>query len=309
MLRVALLLLVVGSCAAACSDDSTATATSSPDASTTTTAVMREPTGHEVWQERLVDTSRPTTPSTGPSAPTRTLETTIYQPQPSGPHPLIVFAHGISGHPDKHTELFSAWADAGFVVAAPAFPLTNAEIPNAFDNVGDVGQQTEDLAFVIRQVVALGQDPDSRLFEAIDAANIGVSGLSAGSIAAYSVAFGGTYRGLGVTAAAILDGYATEGLDLDGHIRLLIAHSDTDPAIEYANATNAFAAAAAPVWLFTLHGASHASQWEDDVTPYDDIAETVTTDYWRATLLHDAAAADLLIEVGTVASLASIESK
>ena len=43
-------------------------------------------------------------------------------PRGKGPFPLIVFAHGSAGHPEKFTKLFSSWAAAGYIVAAPAFP-------------------------------------------------------------------------------------------------------------------------------------------------------------------------------------------
>ena len=63
-----------------------------------------------------------------------------------------------------------------------------------------------------------------------------------------------------------------------------------------------------PVWFVTLHGASHASQWEDDVTPYDQIAERTTTDFWDATLRHRHAFASLEHDA-TVPGLSSIEHK
>ena len=49
-------------------------------------------------------------------------------------------SHGLTGHPDEYAETVPGWASDGFVVAAPAFPLTNREVPGAGGNVTDVGQ-------------------------------------------------------------------------------------------------------------------------------------------------------------------------
>ena len=71
----------------------------------------------------LVDESR-RTPAHGTFAeePARVLETHLWLPRGAGaPSPLVVFAHGWVGHPRKFTRLFSAWREAGYAVAAPAF--------------------------------------------------------------------------------------------------------------------------------------------------------------------------------------------
>jgi len=92
-------------------------------------------------------------------------------------------------------------------------------------------------------------------------------------------------------------------------VPLLIAHSDTDPTLPYSDAKEAFAAAKAPAWFMTLHGASHATQWEDDVTAFDHIAERATTDFWDATLDQNAQAFARLQRDATVPGLSSIVAK
>ena len=69
------------------------------------------------------------------------------------------------------------------------------------------------------------------------------------------------------------------------------------------------AAAPGPAWFGPLTGASHATQWENDVTPFDHIAETITTDFWDATLNHDAQAFARLQRDATVPGLSSIVAK
>jgi pimeloyl-ACP methyl ester carboxylesterase len=108
----------------------------------------------------------------------------------------------------------------------------------------------------------------------------------------------------------VLDGLRLgDGLRLDGHVPLLIAHSDADPSIPYTSAQAAFRAARPPVWLVTLHGASHATQWEDAPTPYDAVAERLTVDFWDATLRGEKAAFARLERDATVPDLVSIERR
>jgi dienelactone hydrolase len=234
--------------------------------------------------------------------------TTIYRPNGTGPFPLILFSHGLDGHPEKFTKLFSAWADAGFAIAAPAFPLTNSHAADPNSNVGDVGQQPADVSFVLDNVLALAKQRGSRLFDAIDERRIGAGGLSLGGLTTYWLVYGKCCRDERIDAAAVLDGIRSEE-QLDGHVPLLIAHSDTDPTLPYSSALEAFASARPPVWFVTLHGASHASQWEDDVTPYDHIAERITIDFWDATLNGNSQAFARLQHDATVPGLSSITAK
>ncbi len=268
------------------------------------------------WKETLVDSSRPTpSGASTPAAPDRTLVTTVYRPSGHGPFPLIVFSHGLGGHPDKFTQLFSAWARAGYIVAAPAFPLTNSSVVGNSRNAGDVTNQPADVRFVLNQVLRQSRRAGTRLSGAVDARHIGAAGLSLGGMTTYGVVFDDCCRERRFQAAMVLDGIAvhlgddTEQLRLDGHVPLLIAHSDTDPALPYTSARTTFEEAESPVWLVTLHGASHATQWENDPTPYDAIGERLTIDFWDATLRGRKAAWARLQRDATVAGLSAIESR
>lgn len=110
------------------------------------------PVGDVVRTETFVDPTKETDPPIG--TPDRTLVTTIRFPETGGPYPLIVLAHGFNGHPRKFTELTEAWAKAGYVVAAPAFPLTNDElvVPRV---VADYKNQPADVSFVVDQLLEL----------------------------------------------------------------------------------------------------------------------------------------------------------
>lgn len=261
---------------------------------------------YATWEETFVDTSRTTRHPSGVTEPQRTLVTHIYRPNRKGRFPLIVFAHGLAGHPRKFTQLFAVWAAAGYVVAAPTFPLTNDRAPM---NVGDLVNQPGDVSFVMGEVLALAARRESRLYRAVKKKRIGAGGLSLGGITTYNVVYGDCCRDARVTAAMVLN-TVRPGVVVDGHVPLLIAHSDTDPLLPYAPAVQAFAEAEPPVWLHTFFGASHATQWEDTVTPYDDVAERVTLDFWNATLKKKKRRARKRLERdATVPGLSAIEAK
>lgn len=260
---------------------------------------------YATWEQTFVDPSRSTAHPSGVTEPQRTLVTAIYRPTRKGRFPLIVFAHGLAGHARKFTKLFAAWASAGYVVAAPTFPLTNDRAPM---NVGDLPNQPGDMSFVLSEVLALAEQRDGPLFRAIKTKRIGAAGLSLGGITTFNLVYGDCCRDARVTAAMVLN-TVRPGVVVDGHVPLLIAHSDTDPLLPYASALQAFADAEPPVWLHTFYGASHASQWEDDVTPYDALAEQVTLDYWNATLKKKRRARKRLERDATVPEVSSIEAK
>ncbi|HET7352621.1 MAG TPA: hypothetical protein VFJ11_01055, partial [Gaiellaceae bacterium] len=54
-----------------------------------------------------------------------------YPPAVDGnrPWPLVVFGHGFATTPFRYERLLRAWAAAGYLVAAPVFPLGNANAP------------------------------------------------------------------------------------------------------------------------------------------------------------------------------------
>ena len=77
----------------------------------------------------------------------RAVTTIVRYPASGGPYPLIVFAHGFAVTPATYAPLLRAWAQAGYVVAAPVFPLTNANAPGG-PNESDLRDQPADVRLV-----------------------------------------------------------------------------------------------------------------------------------------------------------------
>jgi predicted dienelactone hydrolase len=78
----------------------------------------------------------------------------------AGPFPLIVFGHGFAVTPATYFRLLRAWAQAGYVVAAPLFPLENANAPGGPDE-SDLVNQPRDMSVVISGMLAR-QHPGAR---------------------------------------------------------------------------------------------------------------------------------------------------
>jgi predicted dienelactone hydrolase len=313
MRRVLAVTLAGALAVVACSSSSDDTTLEAPSSTTASTQPAR-PMVFESWTETFIDARRVTPAGTEtPEYPERALATTIYLPEGDGAAPLIVFSHGLMGHPDKFTQLLSSWAEAGYVVAAPAFPLTNDRVPGAPRGFSDLPSQPGDVSFVMDELLAANADPASRLAGRIDPERIAAAGLSLGGATTYAVTFNPCCRDDRVTASMVLAGALIPAFSddyvLDGRVPLLIVHGDQDLALPYSNAVEAFSVAAPPVWLVTLIGGAHATPFENDVTPFDQMVADLTVDFWDATLGGDDTAFDRFEQHAAVDGLSALEQR
>lgn len=115
----------------------------------TTTTQLSSPYPVQTSTVSLFDPTR-NTPARGsvPASSGRVLTTDVWRPVgPTGPLPLVVFAHGWDSDPDVYATLLSTWAAAGFLVAAPVFPDSADTLPGT--PVSDYPDQALDMSFVI----------------------------------------------------------------------------------------------------------------------------------------------------------------
>jgi dienelactone hydrolase len=133
----------------------------------------------------------------------------------SGPWPLVVFGHGFATTPFRYRRLLQAWAAAGYLVAAPVFPLGNAHAPGGPDE-NDIVNQPRDMSFVITRLLAASASPESRLHGLADGTRIAVTGQSDGAETAFATAYERPWHDRRVRAAVILS-----GAELGGHAPLI----------------------------------------------------------------------------------------
>ena len=215
---------------------------------------------------RLVDESRVAHFENGTTGP-RVLVTSVRYP--ANAHralPLVVFAHGFALTPDSYAGLLDAWARAGYVVAAPAFPVERANAPGGPSET-DLVNEPGDLRFVVSRLIG----KSSPLRGLIDATKIAVAGQSDGAEAALSAAYDTRFRDRRIDAAIILSGAALPGFTgpPPSSPPLLAVQGTRDPINQPAVTAAYFRLMRRPKFLLWLLGASH-------LPPY------TTRDRWAA---------------------------
>jgi len=203
---------------------------------------------------RLVDRSRLAHFRNGTSGP-RVLLTTVRYPTGSRrPLPLVVFAHGFALTPGTYARLLDAWARAGYVVAAPLFPVEGANAPGG-PSQADLVNEPGDLRFIVSRLTG----PTSPLHGIVDASRVGVAGHSDGAEAALSAAFDPRFRDRRIRAAVIMSGAALPGFAgaPAGSPPMLAVQGTSDPINQPATTTAYFRLMRRPKFLLWLLGASH----------------------------------------------------
>ncbi len=286
-----------------------AAACSSSPAAVTALQKPRGPHGVGLVTDTFVDAHRPTA-AWGPTAaqPTRTLVTTIYYPagrtsgstvqagappdRTGAPYPLIVFAHGLGGAPDDYKALLSSWAAAGFVVAAPRFPLSSSATPGGPD-AGDVVNQPGDMSYVIDSVVQAAAAGSGSLSGLVNTGEIGAAGHSNGAITTLGLVANTCCRDPRVKAAVVMAG-TTEGFpsgtyDFPAAPPLLLVHGTADQLVPYRAGVLAFNQALGPKGLVTIRGGSHGAA-AGMASPSSSAVVRITTDFFDDYLLDQSAA-------------------
>lgn len=258
----------------------------------------------------FVDSSRSLTyPGQAPQP--RRLVTVVRYPVGPGTFPLVIFGHGFAVTPGIYAPLLDAWTRAGFVVAAPIFPLGNQNAPGG-PNESDLVNQPRDMSFVITRLLALSAARHGALAGTIDPGRIAVSGQSDGGNTALTAAFNSRFHDPRIRAAAILSGMEIPGVggyDFPAPHPALLATQGLADTINPPQYTHAFFdIAPPPKYLLTLPGAPHLGPYTDE-QPQLRIIERVTIDFFDAYLKGVPTALARLREDGNVPGLAALRSE
>jgi dienelactone hydrolase len=241
--------------------------------------------------ETFVDTSRATVDPGGgadPASakaerPTRTLRTQIYYPAgggegagpqtdapvaAGGPFPLLIFAHGhtVSDPGAAYDGLLQSWAAAGYVVAAPTFPLSSTRLPGG---LADLASQPADVSFVLSQLLGLSATPGGPYAGVIDPDRVGMAGHSLGGMTTVGVTANTCCVDGRFKAAVVLAGaersFRREGFfPATPHIPTMVVHGDADRTVSFADGRKVFNDAHPPKVMLTLVGGDHLSPYTGD---------------------------------------------
>jgi dienelactone hydrolase len=248
-----------------------------------------------------VDTSRTTSPNGDfGGAASRTLPTAFWYPaagnpggdaQPDAPpdrdhgkFPLVLFAHGYAVTPTFYEPMLEAWAAAGYVVAAPTFPILSGT-PGGASHV-DYEKTFADASFVITSI--LGSASSDPIAAIVDPARIAAAGHSDGEVVAFGIGFLACCRDQRVSAVIPMAGDLANAQN--PHVRdtgtpilhIMETNDEYDPyqhSIDWDrdNLTS-------PRWMLTLVNASHVPPYTRPGNPYFELVIATTVDFLDGTL-------------------------
>ena len=311
----AVVMLLVASLSGACSDGGEGSAQSSEARDYAVGITMRN----------FVDTTRSTAAhSTLPEVSNRTIETTIVYPAQGTPgdevvldadvyefdvpFPLVVLGHGLGGSVGSLLSLAQSWASRGYVVALPAFPLTNSATPG-----GPVQQDTQnqpaDVSFVIDEIIAEGASSGALLSNAIDEQRLAAGGHSNGGVTTYGIALHTCCRDQRLDAAIVLSGAPGpySGGEYDPSIAppMMVIHGVNDILLSYNGTVRFYNQLLPPKSFLTLEEYDHSSYLFQDDPAFEVVAQS-TGDFLDGILRDDREALEQLPEEYQVPGLATI---
>jgi dienelactone hydrolase len=295
---------------------------SAPDTTATTEAPAPADLGHRypvgTWRADYVDTSRSTSPNGDfGGSPTRDLPTAYWYPatadggapdRANGPYPLVLFVHGYDQTPDFYAALLERWASAGYVVAAPTFPILSG-IPGGPSHV-DYTKLFGDAKFVIDRTLASG--PDTPIGGLADGTRVAAAGHSDGEMVAFTMGFASCCKVWPFTSIVAMAGdlgYADVDPIRDSGLPILHIMETNDEYDPYADSVQWDRDHLTPPrWSLSLLGATHAPPYTQAGNPYFELVATTTIDFLDGTLKDRPDRLDALTgDVAAAPGLASLE--
>jgi dienelactone hydrolase len=260
----------------------------------------------------LIDASRPT-PVNGSyaGAPVRTLETVVSYPTrgaraPEGRLPLVVFATGYGGTATNYTGLYDHWVTAGYVVAAPGFPLSREDAPGGTTGA-DLASQAGDVAFVTSEILRLTRTKGSRLHGLVNADRVALAGKSFGAITVLDAGYNPAEQVPNVKAVIAMTGVATDGPQFETvDTPLLLVHGDADALVPSSASQAVYERARSPKFFVELVGQDHVSAFRGGASPAEVVVERTTMEFLDCYVKDDHAALHRLQRDGDVSGVASI---
>lgn len=270
--------LAVSLALAGCADAGGTDSSNAPTTADATTTTIARPDAYAVGRRsiELVDPTRPTDADPNrdlPAEPDRTLPVLLLYPavgevpattEPvddavvaDGTFPLVVFSHGWTASGPAYERRIQEWARAGYIVAAPTFPLSSG----GGGVLRDYRNQPADVSFVIDELLALPDDDP--LAGHVDGDAIAAAGHSLGAITTIGVGLNSCCDDERLDAAVELSGTRLPFPDGDfddlTQVPFLAVHGAKDGVVPVSGSDTLFADAPGPAAYLRLAEGDHAA--------------------------------------------------
>jgi dienelactone hydrolase len=222
---------------------------------------------------------------------------------------LVVFATGFGGDSLNYAPMYDHWVEAGYVIAAPTFPLSNENAPGG-QTIADLPSQPGDVSFVLDEMLRLNRSRKSKLRGLIDPKRVGLVGKSLGAITVLEVGYSQADHDPRFKAVIPLTGIVNG--DITQHFQgidtpMLVEHGDADTTVPIGGSADAFEHAAAPKFFVTLIGATHGNAFQGGDTPAEKVVVSTTIDFLDAYVKGKTAAVSRLQRDADVAGVATLQ--
>lgn len=314
LLSIATLTIALAACGSSGSTSNDPTGrTATSDAARLAAIATARPYGVGITTRTFVDSSRTTQANRDqPARPDRTLVTTLVYPtaplgatrEPAragtlpvpvpdaaadattGPYPLVVFAHGFGGNEQLLLPLASMWAQAGYIVAIPLFPLTNTRTPGGI-NGADIANQPGDVGFLFDTLTAPNDTPVNGL---VDADRLALAGHSNGGITTLGAIANSCCKDARIGAAIVFAGVTSPfgggTYDLTDLPPVLFVHGVNDAQIDFEQAARIFNDASTPKAMLRVDTGNHVSILMSSAPEFAEVT-AATIDFLDLALLGD----------------------
>jgi dienelactone hydrolase len=225
-------------------------------------------------------------------------------------------AHGFGGTPEAFDAFARTIAEAGYVVAAPEFPLSGASAPGG-STIADLVNQPNDMGFVVSEALAANASGADTLFAKIAPASLAALGHSLGGSTAQAFAHheccNTTPLGASVlvaTSPTLLGVFA--GSLVDTGPTTLILHGTADTTVPFSDAPTILALSPTPRFLVGVDGSSHGAlitTSDEPANPEREAGELATLSFLESVFRGDTAGLDAAQATLTAANHIVVEEQ
>lgn len=221
----------------------------------------------------------------------------------------MVFGHGFRVGPAPYARLCRQWASAGYVVAAPSFPLSDETVAGANLDESDISNEPGDMSFVVTQLLSLAARPagaDNPLSGRVDAHRVAAAGHSDGATASVYLGYAPGYHDQRLRAVIALSADPfPDRASVPGSVPMLSVHGDADSVVPFSNAQRLIDQVQTRRVFLVLHGADHLPPIEGD-TAWTPIVDRVTIDFLDRYLADRTSTDDAIVADANQPALATL---